>query len=80
MHLGNLVIGQTPAQGARSALMAALDDAIPSASTGSYVTPGKFRHLRGKPIVAEASPLILDAAIAQGLWHYATEVTKQPSQ
>jgi NAD(P)-dependent dehydrogenase (short-subunit alcohol dehydrogenase family) len=78
--IGNLVIGQTPAQGARSALMAALDDAIPSASTGSYVTPGKFRHLRGKPIVAEASPLILDAAIAQGLWHYATEVTKQHSQ
>jgi NAD(P)-dependent dehydrogenase (short-subunit alcohol dehydrogenase family) len=78
--IGNLIIGQTPAQGARSALMAALDDVVPSASSGSYITPGKFRHLRGKPIVAEASPLVLDAAIATKLWQYATEVTKQHSQ
>jgi NAD(P)-dependent dehydrogenase (short-subunit alcohol dehydrogenase family) len=78
--MGNLVIGQTPAQGARSALMAALDDVVPSASSGSYITPGKCRHLRGKPIVAEASPLVFDAAIAEELWQYATEVTKQHSQ
>jgi NAD(P)-dependent dehydrogenase (short-subunit alcohol dehydrogenase family) len=70
--IGNLVIGQTPAQGARSALKAALDDVVPSASSGSYITPGKFHHLRGKPIVAEASPLVLDAAIAEELWQYAT--------
>jgi hypothetical protein len=60
--------------------MAALDDVVPSASSGSYITPGKFRHLRGKPIVAEASPLVFDAATAKGLWQYATEVTKQHSQ
>jgi NAD(P)-dependent dehydrogenase (short-subunit alcohol dehydrogenase family) len=78
--IGNLVIGQTPAEGARSALKAALDDVVPSASSGSYITPGKFHHLRGKPIVAEASPLVLDAAIAEELWQYATEVTKQHSQ
>lgn len=78
--IGNLVIGQTPAEGARSALKAALDDVVPSASSGSYITPGRFHHLRGKPIVAEASPLVLDAAIAEELWQYATEVTKQNSQ
>jgi NAD(P)-dependent dehydrogenase (short-subunit alcohol dehydrogenase family) len=78
--IGNLVIGQTPAEGARSALKAALDDVVPSASSGCYITPGKFHHLRGKPIVAEASPLVLDAAIAEQLWQYATEVTKQHSQ
>jgi NAD(P)-dependent dehydrogenase (short-subunit alcohol dehydrogenase family) len=77
--IGNLVIGQTPAEGARSALKAALDDSVPGAATGSYITPGKFNHLRGKPIVAEASPLVLDAAIAEELWQYATEVTKQHS-
>ena len=59
---------------------AALDDVVPSASSGSYITPGKFHHLRGKPIVAEASPLVVDAAIAEQLWQYATEVTKQHSQ
>src|ERR1700722_2617806 len=78
--IGNLVIGQTPAEGARSALKAALDDVVPTASSGFYITPGKFHHLRGKPIVAEASPLVLDAAIAEELWQYATEVTKQHSQ
>jgi NAD(P)-dependent dehydrogenase (short-subunit alcohol dehydrogenase family) len=78
--IGNLVVGQTPAEGARSALKAALDDVVPSASSGSYITPGKFHHLRGKPIVAEASPLVFDAAIAKELWQYATEVTKQHSQ
>jgi NAD(P)-dependent dehydrogenase (short-subunit alcohol dehydrogenase family) len=78
--IGNLVIGQTPAEGARSALKAALDDVVPSASSGSYITPGKFHHLRGKPIVAEASPLVFDATIAEQLWQYATEVTKQHSQ
>lgn len=78
--IGNLVIGQTPAEGARSALKAALDDVVPSASSGFYITPGKFHHLRGKPIVAEASPLVFDTAIAEELWQYATEVTKQHSQ
>jgi NAD(P)-dependent dehydrogenase (short-subunit alcohol dehydrogenase family) len=78
--IGNLVIGQTPAEGARSALKAALDDVVPTASSGFYITPGKFHHLRGKPIVAEASPLVLDAAIAEELRQYATEVTKQHSQ
>jgi len=78
--IGNLVIGQTPAEGARSALKAALDDVVPSASSGSYITPGKLHHLRGKPIVAEASPLVFDAVIAEELWQYATEVTKQHSQ
>jgi len=78
--IGNLVIGQTPAEGARSALKAALDDVVPSASSGFYITPGKFHHLRGKPIVAEASPLVFDAVIAEELWQYATEVTKQHSQ
>jgi NAD(P)-dependent dehydrogenase (short-subunit alcohol dehydrogenase family) len=78
--IGNLVIGQTPAEGARSALKAALDGVVPSASSGSYITPGKFHHLRGKPIVAEASPLVLDAAIAEQLWQYATKVSKQHRQ
>jgi len=78
--LGNLVIGQTPAEGARSALKAALDDIVPGAATGSYLTPGKFHHFRGEPIVAEASALVLDPVIGEGLWQYATEVTKQHSQ
>jgi NAD(P)-dependent dehydrogenase (short-subunit alcohol dehydrogenase family) len=78
--IGNLVIGQTPAEGARSALKAALDDSVPGAATGLYLTPGKFRHLRGKPIVEEASPLVLDAEVAEELWQYATSVTKQHSQ
>jgi NAD(P)-dependent dehydrogenase (short-subunit alcohol dehydrogenase family) len=78
--IGNLVIGQTPEEGARSALKAALDDVVLSASSGFYITPGKFHHLRGKPIVAEASPLVFDTAIAEELWQYATEVTKQHSQ
>jgi NAD(P)-dependent dehydrogenase (short-subunit alcohol dehydrogenase family) len=78
--IGNLVIGQTPAEGARSALKAALDGVAPGASSGCYITPGKFHHLRGKPIVAEASPLVLDAGIAEELWQYATEVTKQRSK
>jgi hypothetical protein len=78
--IGNLVIGQTPAEGARSALVAALDDRVPSAATGSYITPGKLRHLRGKPVVGEASPLVLDAAVGKQLWQYATEATKQRRQ
>jgi len=78
--LGNLVIGQTPAEGARSALKAALDDIVPGAATGSCLTPGKFHHFRGEPIVAEASALVLDPVIGEGLWQYATEVTKQHSQ
>jgi NAD(P)-dependent dehydrogenase (short-subunit alcohol dehydrogenase family) len=78
--IGNLVIGQTPAEGARSALKAALDGVVPSASSGSYITPGKFHHLRGEPIVAEASPLVFDAAIAEKLWQYASEVTTQHSR
>jgi NAD(P)-dependent dehydrogenase (short-subunit alcohol dehydrogenase family) len=73
--LGNFVIGQTPAEGARSAIMAALDDVVPGAATGSYVTPGQFRHLRGNPIVDKASPLVLDAAIAARLWQYCSSVT-----
>ena len=78
--IGNLVIGQTPADGARSALKAALDDVVPSAATGSYITPGKFRHLRGKPIIGKASPLVLDATIAGQLWQYATTATNKPGQ
>jgi NAD(P)-dependent dehydrogenase (short-subunit alcohol dehydrogenase family) len=78
--IGNLVIGQTPAEGARSALVAALDDRVPSAATGSYITPGKLRHLRGKPVVGEASQLVLDAAVGKQLWQYATEATKQRRQ
>lgn len=77
--IGNLIIGQTPAQGARSALVAALDDLVASAATGSYVTPGKLRHLRGKPVVGKVSPLVLDAAVGEQLWQYATKVTKQSS-
>ncbi|MCW2553177.1 MAG: short chain dehydrogenase [Mycobacterium sp.] len=78
--IGNLIIGQTPAQGARSALVAALGADIPRASSGAYITPGRFGHLRGKPIIAEASPLVLDAAVAEVLWQYATDVTNQHSQ
>jgi NAD(P)-dependent dehydrogenase (short-subunit alcohol dehydrogenase family) len=78
--IGNLVIGQTPAEGARSALMAALDDDVPSAATGSYVTPGKFRHLRGKPIIGKVSPLVLDPVVGEQLWQYATTVTEQHSR
>jgi NAD(P)-dependent dehydrogenase (short-subunit alcohol dehydrogenase family) len=75
--IGNLVIGQTPAEGARSALKAALDDVVPSAATGSYITPGKFRHLRGKPVIGKASPLVLDATIGAQLWQYATTATNK---
>jgi NAD(P)-dependent dehydrogenase (short-subunit alcohol dehydrogenase family) len=78
--IGNLVIGQTPAEGARSALKAALDDVVPGAATGSYVTPGKFRHLRGKPVIAKASPLVLDATIGEQLWQYATTATTKHGQ
>jgi NAD(P)-dependent dehydrogenase (short-subunit alcohol dehydrogenase family) len=78
--IGNLVIGQTPADGARSALKAALDDVVPGAATGSYVTPGKFRHLRGKPVIAKASPLVLDATIGAQLWQYATTATTKHGQ
>lgn len=78
--IGNLVIGQTPAEGARSALKAALDDVVPSAATGSYITPGKFRHLRGKPVIGKASPLVLDATIGAQLWQYATTATNKHGQ
>ena len=69
--IGNALIGQTPAEGARSGLKAALDDNIPGAATGLYITPGKFRHLRGEPVVAEAAPQVLDAQLGQGLWEAA---------
>jgi NAD(P)-dependent dehydrogenase (short-subunit alcohol dehydrogenase family) len=78
--MGNLVIGQTPADGARSALAAALDDVVPSAATGDYITPGKFRHLRGKPIVDKASPLVLDVEVGEQLWEYAVSVATGKSQ
>ncbi len=74
--IGNAVIGETPAEGANSALKAALDDTVPGAATGLYITPGKFRHLRGKPITAKASPLVLDPEVGEKLWQYATDVTK----
>jgi NAD(P)-dependent dehydrogenase (short-subunit alcohol dehydrogenase family) len=74
---GNLVIGETPAEGARSALKAALDETVPGAATGYYITPGKFRHLRGEPIVAEASPLVLDAQTGRKLWEYAVSATAE---
>jgi NAD(P)-dependent dehydrogenase (short-subunit alcohol dehydrogenase family) len=77
--IGNLLIGQTPAEGARSALKAALDDVVPGAATGFYITPGQLRHFRGKPIVGKASPLVLDAGIAEQLWQYASAATSRPS-
>jgi NAD(P)-dependent dehydrogenase (short-subunit alcohol dehydrogenase family) len=74
--IGNVLIGQTPAEGARSALKAALDDDVPGAATGLYITPGKFRHLRGEPVVAEAAPQVLDTALGQGLWDAAASAIK----
>jgi NAD(P)-dependent dehydrogenase (short-subunit alcohol dehydrogenase family) len=39
MAVGNRLIGQTPEEGARAALLAALDPDVPGAATGRYVTP-----------------------------------------
>jgi NAD(P)-dependent dehydrogenase (short-subunit alcohol dehydrogenase family) len=78
--IGNAVIGETPAEGARSALKAALDETVPGAASGFYVTPGKFRHLRGKPIIAKASPRVLDPDVGEELRQYAATVTQQHSQ
>jgi NAD(P)-dependent dehydrogenase (short-subunit alcohol dehydrogenase family) len=74
---GNFAIGETPGEGARSALKAALDEIVPGAATGSYLTPGKFRHLKGKPIVAEASPRVLDPQVGRKLWEYAVSSTAE---
>jgi NAD(P)-dependent dehydrogenase (short-subunit alcohol dehydrogenase family) len=65
---GDRLIGQSPAQGARAALRAALDADVPGAATGRYVTPGRFGRLRGAPVVADADPAVLDRALAAALW------------
>jgi hypothetical protein len=56
MAVGNRLIGQTPEEGARAALLAALDPDVPGAATGRYVTPGGLVRLRGAPRVADADP------------------------
>ncbi len=65
---GDRLVGQTPAQGARAALRAALDDEVPGAATGRYVTPGRLGRLRGAPVVADADPAVLDRPLAAALW------------
>lgn len=66
--LGNRLIGQTPAEGARAALRAALEPVTPSASTGRYWTPGRLHRLRGEPVLGDAEPIVLDRELGAGLW------------
>jgi NAD(P)-dependent dehydrogenase (short-subunit alcohol dehydrogenase family) len=75
MAVGNRLVGQTPEQGARAALRAALDPGAPGAATGRYVTPGGPARLRGAPRVADADPNVLDRALGERLRRRAEDLT-----
>jgi NAD(P)-dependent dehydrogenase (short-subunit alcohol dehydrogenase family) len=75
MAVGNRLIGQTPEEGARAALLAALDPDVPGAATGRYVTPGGLVRLRGAPRVADADPNVLDRVLGECLRRRAEDLT-----
>lgn len=64
-------IGQTPADGARSTLLAVMQD-LPN---GSYVAPRGFLHQRGAPQVTPLRPKALDPDAARRLWELSVELT-----
>jgi NAD(P)-dependent dehydrogenase (short-subunit alcohol dehydrogenase family) len=75
LAVGNRLIGQTPEEGARAALLAALDPDVPGAATGRYVAPGGPARLRGAPRVADADPKVLDRGLGERLRRRAEELT-----
>jgi NAD(P)-dependent dehydrogenase (short-subunit alcohol dehydrogenase family) len=75
LAVGNRLIGQTPEEGARAALRAALAPDVPGAATGRYVTPGGLARLRGTPRIADADPRVLDPRLGAGLGRWVEDVT-----
>jgi len=75
LGLGNRLIGQTPEEGARSGLHAALADQVAGAATGRYVAPRRLARLRGAPQETDADPRVLDPAVGEGLWRRVQELT-----
>jgi NAD(P)-dependent dehydrogenase (short-subunit alcohol dehydrogenase family) len=74
-RVGNALIGQTPEEGARSAIRAVLDAEAPLAKSGRYLTPTALRRLRGTPVVDDAHPDMLDSALGAELWETAVALT-----
>ena len=67
MTVGNRIVGQTPAEGARSAVRATLDTNLPGAATGRYVSPTRLGRLRGEPAVIAAHAKALDPALGRAV-------------
>lgn len=79
VRIGNRLLGQTPAQGARAALRATLDDDAPGAATGRYLTPGRLGRLRGTPVVDLAKPTVLEPDLGRRMWETAERLTAAPA-
>jgi NAD(P)-dependent dehydrogenase (short-subunit alcohol dehydrogenase family) len=71
MRLGNLVLAQSDAAGARPVLTAATAD-LPG---GSYLGPSGPGEMRGRPTLVGRSPAASDPDLARRLWTASAELT-----
>jgi len=71
MLFGNRFVAQTPVDGARPTLYAAVAD-LPGAS---YAGPGGRLELRGAPVLVDRSAAASDAEVARRLWDVSQELT-----
>lgn len=69
---GNLLVGQSAAQGALPVLRAATD---PAAVGGEYYGPSGFREFRGRPVTVGSSRGAQDPEMMRRLWEVSEELT-----
>lgn len=72
MAVGNRVMAQSAAAGARSELYAA---AAPAVAGGDFIGPDRFRENRGHPKVVHPTPTATNEAVAQELWAISEDAT-----
>ncbi|WP_447035210.1 oxidoreductase [Streptomyces sp. DSM 118878] len=71
-RIGNPLLAQRPADGARSQLRAATD---PDVVGGEFIGPGGPAELRGAPTRVELSPGAADAGAGRRLWEVSGQLT-----
>ncbi|WP_433214334.1 oxidoreductase [Dactylosporangium sp. CS-047395] len=72
MRMGNAMFAMPAAQGALNILYAATE---PTARSGQFIGPDKFREFRGWPSVVQPDPKATDEADAKRLWALSEQLT-----